>query len=116
MKTRTSASELKLNLAPRRRFEAIDVTARISKTSDLLRRHQRALFCSMHTTAAYLDRSLTLRMTTSSTLLSRFFHAFRGLFPEGAEYTKNKFNPATEWRKKKKTAKQRTVTCNPTST
>jgi thiamine phosphate synthase YjbQ (UPF0047 family) len=93
---RTSASELKLNLAPRRRFEAIDVSGRISQTSDLLRRHQRALFCSMHTTAGYLDRSLTLRMNNSYDLLSRFFHAFRALFPEGAEYSHDQIDLRTE--------------------
>src|SRR5215475_5636501 len=96
MKMRTSASELKLNLAPRRRFEAIDVSARISQTSDVLRRHQRALFCSMHTTAGYLDRSLTLRMNNNYDLLSRFFHAFRALFPEGAEYSHDQIDLRTE--------------------
>ena len=53
-------SELRLNLAPKRRFEAIDVTARIRQSSDLLRRHQRALFCSLHTTAAAMSTTLTL--------------------------------------------------------
>ena len=107
MKMRTSASELKLNLAPRRRFEAIDVSARISQTSDLLRRHQRALFCSMHTTAGYLDRSLTLRMNNSYDLLSRFFHAFRALFPEGAEYSHDQIDLRTELSEEQKIVEPR---------
>src|SRR5438876_4321505 len=89
-------SELRLNLAPKRRFEAIDVTARIRQSSDLLRRHQRALFCSLHTTAGYLDRSLALRMNHSQDLLSQFFHAFRSLFPEGAEYRHDQIDLRTE--------------------
>jgi thiamine phosphate synthase YjbQ (UPF0047 family) len=89
-------SELRLNLAPRRRFEAIDVTARIAQAGDLLRRHQRALFCSFHTTAGYLDRSLALRMDNNYDLLSRFFHAFRALFPEGAEYSHDQIDRRTE--------------------
>jgi len=89
-------SELRLNLAPKRRFEAIDVTARIRQGSDLLRRHQRALFCSLHTTAGYLDRSLALRMNNSDDLLSQFFHAFRALFPEGAEYRHDQIDLRTE--------------------
>lgn len=92
----TRPSELKLNLAPHRRFEAIDVSARIAETSDLLRRYQRTLFCSMHTTAGYLDRSLALRMDNSYDLLSRFFHAFRALFPEGAEYRHDQIEQRTE--------------------
>ena len=86
-KTRTSPSELKLSLAPQGRFEAIDVTEHIARVSDLLDDHRQTLFCSLHTTAGYLDRSLTLRMNNSYDLLSRFFHAFRALFPEGAEYS-----------------------------
>ena len=94
-------SELRLNLAPRRRFEAIDVSALVAETSDLLRRHQRTLYCSMHTTAGYLDRSLTLRMNNSYDLLSRFFNAFRALFPEGAAYSHDQIDRRTElseWR------------------
>src|SRR5215470_18336957 len=89
-------SELRLNLAPKRRFEAIDVTARIARASDLLRRHQRALFCSFHTTAGYLDRSLAFRMDNNYDLLSRFFNAFRALFPEGAEYSHDQIDLRTE--------------------
>ena len=64
-------TELKLILAPQRRFEAIDVRARIAHSSDLLLRHSRALYCSFHTTAGYLDRSLALRLNNSHDLLSR---------------------------------------------
>src|SRR5215472_12311834 len=88
-------SELRLSLAPKRRFEAIDVTARIRQSCDLLRRHQRALFCSLHTTAGYLDRSLALRMNHSHDLMSQFFHAFRSLFPEGAEYQHDQIDRRT---------------------
>ena len=49
---RTSPVELHLTLAPRRRFEAIDVNARIAREAgDVLRRYSRALYCSLHTTA-----------------------------------------------------------------
>jgi thiamine phosphate synthase YjbQ (UPF0047 family) len=89
-------SELHLSLAPKRRFEAIDVTAHIRQSSDLLRRHRRALFCSLHTTAGYLDRSLALRMNNSYDLMSQFFHAFRALFPEGAEYRHDQVDLRTE--------------------
>lgn len=80
-------TELKLKLAPQRRFEAIDVTPRIaSEAGDLLRRHRRALYCSFHTTAGYLEQSLSARLRHSQDGLSLFFRTFHALFPQGGEY------------------------------
>ena len=59
----TRPTELTLTLAPQRRFEAIDVNKRIAQQAgDLLRRHRRALYTSFHTTAGYLDQSLSVRL------------------------------------------------------
>jgi thiamine phosphate synthase YjbQ (UPF0047 family) len=78
---------LELTLAPQRRFEAIDVNRRITATAgDVLHRHRRALYCSLHTTAGYLDQSLSARMHHRQDLLSQFFRAFHALFPQGGEY------------------------------
>jgi hypothetical protein len=78
---------LRLKLAPQRRFEAIDVNSRIAaEGGDVLHRHRRALYCSFHTTAGYLDQSLSARMHHRQDLLSHFFRAFHILFPQGAEY------------------------------
>jgi thiamine phosphate synthase YjbQ (UPF0047 family) len=52
----------------------------------VLHRHRRALYCSFHTTAGYLDQSLSARMHHRQDLLSHFFRAFHALFPEGGEY------------------------------
>jgi thiamine phosphate synthase YjbQ (UPF0047 family) len=80
-------TELKLTLAPQRRFEAIDVNRRIgAEAGDVLNRHRRALYCSFHTTAGYLDQSLSARMHHRKDLLSQFFRAFHALFPQGVEY------------------------------
>lgn len=78
---------LRLKLAPQRRFEAIDVNRRIAaEAGDVLQRHHRALYCSFHTTAGYLDQSLSARMHHRQDLLSQFFRAFHVLFPQGGEY------------------------------
>ena len=78
---------LRLKLAPQRRFEAIDVNRRIvAESGDILHRHRRALYCSFHTTAGYLDQSLSARMHHRPDLLSQFFRAFHVLFPQGGEY------------------------------
>jgi thiamine phosphate synthase YjbQ (UPF0047 family) len=92
----TRPSTLKLTIAPHRRFEAINVAARFTEVGELLRRHQRALFCSLHTTAGYLDPSLSLRMHNRYDLVSKFFRAFRALFPEGAEYQHDQLDRRTE--------------------
>ena len=54
------------------------------------------LFCSPHTTAGYLDRSLAVRMHNRYDLLSQFFRAFRALFPQGAEYSHDQMDLRTE--------------------
>lgn len=85
--TRRVPTALRLKLAPQRRFEAIDVNRRIAAAGgDVLHRHRRALYCSFHTTAGYLDQSLSARMHHRQDLLSKFFRAFHTLFPQGGEY------------------------------
>ncbi|MDP1571274.1 MAG: hypothetical protein Q8L86_14870 [Vicinamibacterales bacterium] len=80
-------TELTLTLAPQRRFEAIDVTTRIeAEAGDLLSRYRRALYTSFHTTAGYLDQSLSVRLHHRQDLVSQFFRAFHALFPQGGEY------------------------------
>jgi thiamine phosphate synthase YjbQ (UPF0047 family) len=93
----TQPTELQLSLAPQRRFEAIDVNTRIAdEAGDVLRRHQRALYCSFHTTAGYLDQSLSGRLRNSERLLSQFFRTFHALFPQGAEYRHDRMELRTE--------------------
>lgn len=93
----TGPTELKLTLAPQRRFEAIDVNTRIAKEcGDVLRRHSRALYCSMHTTAGYLEQSLSTRLNHDHQSLSQFIGSFRDVFPEGAEYRHDKMELRTE--------------------
>ena len=90
-------TELRLTLAPQRRFEAIDVNTRIAQEAgDILHRHQRALYCSFHTTAGYLEQSLSARLRHNHDHLSKFFGTFRTLFPEGAEYHHDKMELRTE--------------------
>ena len=94
---RTRPTELTLTLAPQRRFEAIDVNRRIAEESgDLLRRHRRALYTSFHTTAGYLDQSLSVRLNHQHDLVSQFFRAFHALFPQGGEYRHDQMHLRSE--------------------
>src|SRR5476649_1048797 len=93
----TRPTELRLTLAPQRRFEAIDVNTRIAEAAgDLLQRHERVLYCSFHTTAGYLDQSLSVRLHNSDDRLSQFFRTFHALFPQGAPYRHDQMDLRTE--------------------
>ncbi|HUQ86041.1 MAG TPA: hypothetical protein VM096_00695 [Vicinamibacterales bacterium] len=94
---RPRPTELTLTLAPQRRFEAIDVNRRITdEFGDLLRRHRRALYTSFHTTAGYLDQSLSVRLNHQHDLVSQFFRAFHALFPQGGEYRHDQMHLRSE--------------------
>src|SRR5262245_20645484 len=93
-------TELRLTLAPRRRFEAFDVTSHIAaEAGDVLRRHTRALYCSLHTTAGYLEQSLSARLRHNRDHLSQFFGSFNTLFPEGAAYRHDRMELRSEERR-----------------
>ncbi|HEY7790844.1 MAG TPA: hypothetical protein VIC33_10055 [Vicinamibacterales bacterium] len=92
-----SPTELTLTLAPQRRFEAIDVTRRIAEQAgDLLCRHELAMYCSFHTTAGYLEQSLSARLHHNDRRLGQFFRSFTDLFPPGAEYRHDQMDLRTE--------------------
>ncbi len=88
---------LRLSLAPTRRFEAIDVNSHIAaEVGDVLRRHQKALYCSLHTTAGYLDQSVSARLRHDEHRLGQFIRSFRNVFPEGAAYHHDRMELRTE--------------------
>jgi len=104
----TRPTELTLQLAPQRRFEAIDVNSRIrQEAGDLLRRHERALYTSFHTTAGYLDQSLSVRLHHRHDLLSQFFRAFSDLFPQGGEYRHDQMELRSELTEEQKVVEPR---------
>ncbi len=94
---RTGPTELHLTLAPQRRFEAVDINARIaSEAGDVLRRHSRALYCSLHTTAGYLEQSVSARLRHDRDSLSKFIGSFGEVFPQGAEYSHDRMELRSE--------------------
>jgi thiamine phosphate synthase YjbQ (UPF0047 family) len=101
-------TELTLTLAPQRRFEAIDVNRRIAEAAgDVLRRHRRALYTSFHTTAGYLDQSLSVRLHHRHDLVSQFFRAFHALFPQGGEYRHDQMHLRSELTEEQKVVEPR---------
>lgn len=83
----TTPTEVTLTVSPAARFDAVDVRARLNaEHTDLLGRYRRALYCSLHTTAGYIDHTLASRLHNRSDHVAQFFGAFRALFPPDAAY------------------------------
>lgn len=79
--------ELNLELQPQSRFDVIDVRRRAAEVfGDALDAYQRCLYCSLHTTAGYLEQSLASRLNQRRDGLTRYVETFRTMFPEGAQY------------------------------
>ena len=81
-------AEFSLELTPRARVDVIDVRREVSSRygADALRRYPRALCCSFHTTAGYLEQSLAARLHQSRAGVMGYIDVFRTMFPEGAGY------------------------------
>jgi thiamine phosphate synthase YjbQ (UPF0047 family) len=58
----------------------------VDEGHDVLDRHQKALYCSFHTTAGYLDRALAARLAHHQDRFDLFFKAFRAIFPPQGPY------------------------------
>lgn len=90
-------TELSLSLKPRSRYDAIDVAGRVTdEYGDVLRRHRRALYCSFHTTAGYLEQSMAARLQHSRERLDPFIRIFQRLFPPNADYRHDQMHLRTE--------------------
>ena len=92
-----SPVEFNLELTPRARVDVIDVRRVVSSQyGDALDRYSRALCCSFHTTAGYLDQGLASRLSQRSGGVLSYIEVFRTMFPEGAGYEHDKLDRRTE--------------------
>ena len=81
-------AEFTVELQPRARFDAIDVRGRITADhGDVLAEFPRAYYCSLHTTAGYLEQALATRLRRrTEDGVDAYMDAFRAVFPEDAGY------------------------------
>jgi len=92
-----SPLEFALELTPRARVDVIDVRGEVSsRYGDALSAYPRALCCSFHTTAGYLDRSVAARLNQGPDGVMPYIDVFRTMFPEGAGYEHDKMERRTE--------------------
>jgi thiamine phosphate synthase YjbQ (UPF0047 family) len=76
--------DITLELAPRTRFDVVDLRSRFAEEHQSLTAYPQCLYWSSHTTAGFLDRSLAARLSAQH--IPTYVEAFRTLFPEGAGY------------------------------
>ena len=89
--------ELRLELEPRSRYDAIDVNARVTELhGTVLDAFRHWLCCSFHTTAGYLDPGLRGRLGRRRRALAGYMGAFRAVFPQGASYRHDALELRTE--------------------
>ena len=92
-----SPGEFTLELTPRSRVDVFDVKAEVSaRYGDALDAYPRALCCSFHTTAGYLDQSVAARLNQGPEGVMPYIDVFRTMFPEGAGYEHDKLERRTE--------------------
>ena len=77
--------DLTLELAPQARFEVVELRSRFpGEHREALAPYPKCLYWSAHTTAGFLDRSLSARLSPAG--VPTYVDAFRAMFPEGAGY------------------------------
>ena len=89
--------EFALELTPRARVDVIDVRGEVSsRYGDALLAYPRALCCSFHTTAGYLDQGVAARLNQGPAGVMPYIDVFRTMFPEGAGYEHDKIERRVE--------------------
>jgi thiamine phosphate synthase YjbQ (UPF0047 family) len=76
--------DLTLELAPKSRFDIVDLRATFADEHRAVADFPRCLYWSFHTTAGFLDRGLAARLSPAH--IPTYVEALRTLFPEGAGY------------------------------
>lgn len=90
-------SQITLELRPQQRIEVIDISKRISdEFGDFLGQYRNALYCSFHTTAGYLEETISAKLRHRLERVSPFIRTFQNLFPPEANYQHDKLQLRTE--------------------
>lgn len=79
--------EVNLDITPQKRFEIIDVARMVrEEVGDVTAGFRKSVYCSLHTTAGYLEQGVCARLGHSSKQLDPFIRAIQKIFPHDAGY------------------------------
>jgi thiamine phosphate synthase YjbQ (UPF0047 family) len=85
--------ELTLDVDPKSRFEIIDISKQIiHKLNGDLEAYKKATYCSLHTTAGYLDQRMCARLRYNRDRIESYINSFMQLFPSKADYSHDQMN------------------------
>ena len=76
--------DVTLELIPKARFDLVELRSHFADEHQAFAGYSHCLYWSSHTTAGFLDRSLTARLSLEH--IPSYVGALRALFPEGAGY------------------------------
>src|SRR5262245_66315192 len=76
--------DLTLEVAPKARFDVVEMRSRFAAEHRALAEYSHCLHWSSHTTAGFLDRSISVRLRAQH--VSTYVQSFLTLFPERAGY------------------------------
>ena len=82
--TASQPLDVTLELLPKARFDVVEMRSHFAAEHQAFAAYPHCLYWSSHTTAGFLDRSLTARLSQEH--IPGYLEAFRTLFPEGAGY------------------------------
>ena len=99
--------DLTLELVPRARFDVVNLRDCFAEEHGALASFPRCLYSSFHTTAGYLDQSLSVRLHHRHDLVSQFFRAFHALFPQGGGYRHDQMHLRSELSEEQKVVEPR---------
>jgi thiamine phosphate synthase YjbQ (UPF0047 family) len=90
-------SEVTLEISPSARVDIIDIRRLLSVLhADVLNAFPRALYCSFHTTAGFLEQGLASRLDGGQEGVNDYLRVFQTMFPEGAGYEHDKMHLRSE--------------------
>ncbi len=92
-----STLEVTIELSPTARREVIDLSDHVpGEAGERLAPYRKALYCSYHTTAGFLEQSLLSRLNHDQESVRAFIDSAQALFPEGGPYRHDQMHLRTE--------------------
>lgn len=86
-----------LEIRPQRRFDVLDISQKIvEEVGDVIDKYPKAIYCSYHTTAGYLEQSTCSKLDYSKSKIISYIKSYQKLFPMNADYTHDQMHKRTE--------------------
>lgn len=90
-------SEITLEITPRARLDVIDINELIAEREEgFSSRFSKALYCSYHTTAGYLEQNILRRLDNRRESVEAYCASFQRIFPPGADYRHDQMDLRSE--------------------